>query len=480
MNGHRFSRIVSSIVVLLAGGCSLAFPATSAAQTETRLTGRFTIGLATGTIAGDVCLSGVPSRGDSITLVLNRRLSIESISGVRADAVSEVAEPGDAATRYTFVGASQRVSDAGPHVADVCLEYSGGFDVHRTDDGDYLEDDASSIVAFDGRRLRARGVSRWYPAPFDPRTALTAEAISFDVEVACEQCRTIYVNGGPPQAGPIAAFHSPDPRELLLVAGELAVESHAGVTFIGPPIPPNAATAFANNIAEISSFLEEFVGLPYGEKPHVISLMSLRAPRRGELWGFLSDPALILMGMSVPELVATMEGSEERAKRSVVTFVAHELAHRYFAWTLGSGSPQRDFFGEPFATYLELKAVRHYFGEEEYVESLDRLRRRESRLQRPKPLNEASADDFAESSYRYVYSPLLLIALENSIGEEAMRKTLASLLNAPAMAREQADYRFLIERALAAGVAERSLKIWEDRCVLPGGTGPTCFDGVTD
>jgi NAD(P)-dependent dehydrogenase (short-subunit alcohol dehydrogenase family) len=32
------------------------------------------------------------------------------------------------------------------------------------------------------------------------------------------------------------------------------------------------------------------------------------------------------------------------------SLLAHEMAHRYFGWSVGPRSPQRDLFGEPFAT----------------------------------------------------------------------------------------------------------------------------------
>ena len=50
----------------------------------------------------------------------------------------------------------------------------------------------------------------------------------------------------------------------------------------------------------------------------------------------------------------------ERNRYGSIGFLAHELAHRYFGWDFGLRSRQRELFGEPFASFLELKAIRRF------------------------------------------------------------------------------------------------------------------------
>src|SRR5690606_19661843 len=165
--------------------------------------------------------------------------------------------------------------------------------------------------------------------------------------------------------GPV--FESSEPRELLLAAGNLSVARAGGVTFIGSPVAADSAEAFAGILHEVSGFLESYTRVPFGSPPDVLGIAPADAPRRGSLWGFLGDPALALSGMSIPELLTAVERPGSSSRRQVLGFLSHELAHRYFAWRLGAGTAQRDLFGEPFAVYLELKAVRHFFGEAEYL-----------------------------------------------------------------------------------------------------------------
>jgi hypothetical protein len=169
--------------------------------------------------------------------------------------------------------------------------------------------------------------------------------------------------------------------------------------------------------------------------------------------------------MSIPEFVRTLEGPGSRARRTLVGFFAHELAHRYFGWTLGAGSPQRDLFGEPFATYLEMKAIRHFHGEEVYAGALRRLRDRVLRGAEPTPLPSATFADFALSSYRYGYLPVMLLTLEAEIGEIAMRRLLGAMVAASPTDRYWADYEFIARTARDTGVPAEQWRRWEERCL---------------
>jgi hypothetical protein len=438
------------------------------AQAFPQLVGRTEIGLRGGTISADVCLTDLVTRGDTMTVALNRAFTLTKVTGAYPDPVAREDEPGGNAVRYTFAGVgapADGASAASGAGATLCLEYSGRFPVHDVDAGEYRAEDASNVVAFTGGLVRARGISRWHPTTHDPATGLTTEAVRWRLEVACPECALVYVNGqlfdGP---GPIN-FVSAEPRELLLVAGDLSETRAGGMSFIGAPVPADSAEAFSAILAELGGFLETYTGVPFGPLPDVIAIAPAHAPRRGSLWGFLGDPALGLLGMSVPELLSAVERTGGSSRRQVLGFLSHELAHRYFAWRMGAGTPQRDFFGEPFAVYLELKAVRHIFGEAEYLRGLARLLGQAARLEDYTPLPVAGADDFARSGYRYGYAPLALFSLEQAIGEPAMRDVLKVMLEASAAERYTADFGFLVSSAIRAGVPVEVLRAWETRCV---------------
>lgn len=450
------SRVVSGLLAALAVGSLTPAAAAQSPIPIPHITGRVVVALDDGRIAADLCLANTPVHGDSVTIVLNRAFAIERVVGVSSPVSSASPEPGNAAIRHTF--GSVRTPDGS--VTPICLRYSGEFPVHDVAAGDYRETDDSSVIAFTGDLMRARGISRWHPTTFDPGTGLSAEAVTYAVEIECAACEKILVNGLGAEPGPAASFESSEPRELLLIAGDLAVREAGGVEFIGLETSEESAGSLAATLGSIVEYLQAYVGVPYGDAPRIVTIPAARAPRQGQLWGFMSDPSLVLIGMTVPEMVGALEGSE-RSRQAMLGFLAHELAHRHFGWRLGGGSAQRDLFGEPFATYLELKAVRHFVGPEAYDRALARLRGRAERLDVPR-LIEAGANDFALAEQRYVHAPAALFALEDQIGENAMRMILVELLRAPPAERYRADIEFLGEAARRAGVTEQAWRAWLD------------------
>jgi len=461
-NARLLGRVRSIPVVLGCLACIAASPAL--AQFTPKLVGSISVDLPAGSLAGNLCISDIPLRGDTVWLVLNRAHSIKRISGVAGPARIVELEPGGTGVRYAFLKEDQTGDLPSSTTALVCVEYGGSFPTYDVDTGDFRDDDGSHLVAFNGRAIRARGISRWHPTTYDPGTGLAAEAVRFDVEVECRECVAIHVNGSPTVPGPIARFASMTPRELLLIAGDLSVQEHAGVTFVGEALEMGASDELVGAIVQTIGILEEYTSVPYGPPPNVVRIAPLRAPVRGQLWGFYSDPSFALIGMSVAELDSVLANSEGRGRRSVLGFLGHELAHRYFGFAIGAGSAQRDLFGEPFATFLELKVVRRLFGEGEYNASVDRLRRQAVSRGPTVPLAHAIGNDFAESTYRYGFAPAALLSLEAAIGEEVMRATITSMLTAPESERFMADLGFIVDHAARVGANPAILADWMRGC----------------
>lgn len=453
---------------------SIASAAGAAGQQSPVLTGRVEIDLPRGAISADICLSGLPADGDTVSLVLNRAYTIKRMTGAADPPVAMELEPGGAAVRYTLLRESTDTAPP-PEQADVCLEYGGSHPVYDIAAGEYRPDDASSIVAFNGSTVRARGASRWYPVAFHRQTRLAEEALAFRLEVACPACELIYVNGGPPSPGPVAHFTSREPREIFLAAGRLPVTTLPEGTIIGETVAPDSAARFLATLERIQQFYSEYLGIPFGAPPVVVRMDAVREPAAGRIWGFFSDPALTLIGMTIPEFVEILEDPEHRAHRPVFGLLAHELAHRYFGWGVGNASPQRDLFGEPVATLLELQAIRSLLGEEAYLTAIRSLRNRAGAGPELRPLHEATPEDFAFDSYRYGFAPFALLGLYETIGSERMRAILAAIVNAPPHLRASANFSFLKDLAREAGVTEREWDVWVNRCAYPTSATGSCL-----
>jgi hypothetical protein len=428
--------------------------------------GSVRIDLAAGGIAADICFRNPPAR-DGVSFILQEAFELSGVWRTDQEEVEIVSAeplPAGGGVHYTL-GHGSHTDGSAPGDGDLCVGYAGTFPTFDVARGGFREDDRSELIAFNGRSLRARGISRWYPAITYPELGVIAEATAFDLEVECAECTWIHVNGGSPAPGPIARFHSSEPRELLLLAGDFPVQEIDGVHFLGEVVAADTARMFLGTLKEIQDFYADLLGIPFGPQPDILRITPLRVERRGQLWGFFSDPGLALIGMSIGEFVRILNGPERPARRSVFGFLTHELAHRYFGWRVGMTSPFREMYGEPFASYLELKAVRHFQGDGAYRQAVRGMREGVIGADGFVSLSAAGPEEFAVSRYRYGYAPLLLLALENEIGEAAMIEILRTLLLAPDEERAAADYPFLRDAALKAGAAAESVEFWETECV---------------
>lgn len=436
-----------------AGGAAQEHP-------RTTVTGGLAIGLSHGTLNGDFCLTPTVIT-DTVTFVLNRSLAVLSLRGARLLPELTTEQPGGAAFRYRALREPpSTVASADP----ICVVYEGAETVYDISEKEYRPTDGSEVIAFNGKTVRARGYARWYPAIYDPVMDQTTESEVFRVTIRCDECRSIYVNGAPPLPGPEVTVDSDGRRELFLLAGDFEIREIEGWTVIGEGAPSDSIAAFLRNLIEIQRFQESYLGVPFGERRVLLRSDPVRAPRRGRLWGFYSDPTLSLVGMSISEFVSALEGRPPTARRSILGLMAHELGHRYFGWALGWLSPHREIFGEPLAVYLELKTVRHFLGEEVYRRSVESLANRVLRGDPPTPLSRSTPTTFAYDSYRYGYVPLQMLALESLIGEDRMRRLLRTMLEAPEEDRATADLDFMQRSAVRVGVTGEEWARWLGEC----------------
>jgi len=453
-------------------------PLTGFAQTPFWIGGAVEIDLTGGGIVGDLCIRDATGASGTISFVLADNFQVHDILNGAGHSLGEPLRdgPADGVAHYRVPTDPGR--PGAEDFAKICVRYSGVFPVHDVATGGHREDDRSERVAFNGRTVRARGISRWYPAPTRPDLGVISEAVSFDVVVTCAGCTMLYVNGGDPTPGPTARFRSHEPREFLLYAGDLPVVHAEGLRIIGEDVDPRTVARFRHWLGEIQAFYSMLLDEPFGEELDVLRITPLRVERRGQLWGFYSDPALALIGMSIPEFVRILDGPDRPARQAVFGFLSHELAHRYFGWRIGSDSPARDLFGEPFANLLELRAIRHFFGEEAYRREVRALREGVPGASSFASLPNAGPSDFAEPRYRYGYAPLLLLALEAEIGEPAMTGLMRQLLDASGEERAAGDFSLLRVAAERAGIDPARWERWENECVAPPARGNRCLERV--
>lgn len=437
------------------------------------LTGRVDVDLPRGVIAADLCLHGPGVHGDTTSFVLNRGMNVKRVRNAAGNPLPFTATYHAGGLEYTARDTARAgVAPAG----GVCVEYTGAFPVYDVAAGDYRDSDNSSVIAFTGSTLRARGESRWYPVPLHPATGRADDHLAYRIRLRCAACTRLYLNGARSRPGPEAELASDVPRELVLWIGDYPALQVDGTEFLGEAVAVDTARMFLARIGEIRGFYEQFVGVPYGPGPDVLRITPASRFGRYQFWGFFADPALALAGpITLGDFAAILGDPRHPARAPLLGVLAHELAHRYFANMVAPPGAQTELFSEPFASYLDLQARRHFFGDEAYHAGIAALRDRALDGPDLPPLDSASAAVIGSDRYRYGVAPLLLVALEREIGEARMRAFLRALLTAPPAERGRLDYPAMRRIALRSGVPTAAWERWERQCVRPPLSGNRCL-----
>lgn len=460
--------ISSSIVRLWLAGSAAALtvlassPATAGIDPSVpRVTGWIEVDPATGFLSGDICITA-PVSAMNGAILLNRGLNVR---GIR-NAVTGVPLP------FGGYYDARNLGDATPYevndgAADqgVCVSYVGAFPVIRVDAGERTTDDWKGNIAFDGKTVRATEQTRFYPILRDA-AGIEHQQVTYDVEVRCIGCKSIFWNGSPPVVSDRARFTSDRPRALMLYAGDLPFSTIDGVHFVGAEVSADAAAFIRTSFASIARMHEDYLGVAMEDEPSLMSFAALggRASRQlgTNTWGFATWPTIASDGrLPFDSLVPKeVDGSLSTGRQR---YFAHEMAHHYFGSRYVPQGPLRWFLLESTAEYLAAQAVRGLRGEAAYQALLTGYVR--ATPESVVPLNKVKEANEIEGDYRYALGPLLLAALERRIGPEPLRRALSSFITDPPMG--DVDYAYFRNRLIAAGATEASLIMFETACLKP-------------
>jgi hypothetical protein len=458
IHGHseiieRWHRAAFRVLLMIAAAAPMAY-----AQSPPRLSGRIETDPSTGVLRGDICLSALPPQ-QPYSFLLNRGLNIREVRDAATgrpidyDGFYDATGVGDA-TRYTLKG------NAG--AGGFCVSYVGAYPVYRVDAGERSENDWKGQIAFDGRTVRAAEQTRFYPVVIDSATGAPLATVSYQLDVECRGCAAIYVNGSQPKAGPRARFSSSTPRQLLLYAGDFPFTSAGDIHFVGAGISSSDAGIIRSGIKAIADTHAAYLGIPYGDEPAYLTFAAVSRRRTigKSTWAFVTWPTIALDGR-----IPFSQLLKEAGGRRVFTpssHISHEMAHYYFGTRYAPRGPLQWFLLESTAEFMAMKARRTLAGEAAYAE-LIRAHYKEAAAGEVTPLDSVREAEQIGENYRYHLGPLLLIALEQYVGESVVRKTLGSLVNDPAV--KEVGYADFHERLLSAGASATTLKSFEAECL---------------
>ncbi|MGB3344276.1 MAG: hypothetical protein WBA61_10205 [Aequorivita sp.] len=282
-------------------------------------------------------------------------------------------------------------------------------------------------IAFMNGLLRMDGYqSAWLPTLYDIDNDFQFDTIKYDIQIICEDCEQIYMNGSLPVTGKKAHFISDSPREPYLFIGKYKVQEAENITLLNADFTEQQASDFDRINGQVVDFLSNYSNIPYKEKVYWVQAYFTT---KGEgYFGFASNPTFTICGNPPSDLKATFD---EQLKGGWLFTIAHELSHYYFGTIKNCNNTLENLIDEGFAEFMSLKFAES-IGMEKQVEnglkeSLKYINNEKFIL---KPIGEIQSllDINDRETYGYDYQPLILFSIEKEIGEEKMKRWIQLLL----------------------------------------------------
>ena len=426
-------------------------------------TGDVHIHLSSGLFEGKVCLRHRPA--DALAAFsLNAGLNVAQVTDSTGQPVKFSGWDGfgvDGEARvYRIEGA--------PEV--LCVSYVGAYPVYKVHDA---PDDFKGVIAFNGDSMRAAEQAAWLPTPYDTDRKMREGDTSYDLNVQCDGCRFLYINGSQAVEQASAHFSSKIARPPLLFGGTGPITHTQDVTILNESVPAAEAAALSSTFGQIEHYFTLYMGKDFTDKPVLLRMVTLNQnerDRRGSSWGFATWPTIALSG-SIKKLGESLL-SPGADTWSPVAYLAHESAHFYFGTVDRPSGPYFWFLVESTAEFLSMKAEVSILGqsaEEKHVAQWSKA------LQADRasitPLDQVTNADQIGGTYRYALGPLLLFRLQQKVGEEKMQAFMRLLLVTPKIAKWQ-DLQAV---AIKSGISEMQWKEWQQTCI--GKDSYVCLKG---
>lgn len=401
---------------------------TSAQDTIPHVKGNVTISIKKGTIECDLTLSNMPRVSDYF-LRLNSGMNIRYIKNAEPfmlplqyeRSLQDTLSSGESSAYY--IPAWTESGKYLPHT--IRFNYVGMYPV-ITDTTSVV--DWRGNIAFNGKTLRADGIqSAWSPILYDVQTDTRYEKVTYDLDVTCEDCKVIYINGSQPVSGTHAKLSSNKPQDLTMFVGDFKSVSIDGDNFLNPDADVQQLADLDRTLHSYQTYLEKKLAVPYKGKTTYIQTTPVS---KNNSWLFASYPTIVKVGWD-----DGMKSFADKEKGlSFLQYMAHELAHYYFGTVRTFNSNVGDMISEGFAEFLSLHITQKFISDSLYQEKL-KSKVRSMRNLSPVAIAKirANSDYKNRELYVYYYAPLIFSAIEKEIGEEKMWEWMKSLLLSPAV-----------------------------------------------
>ncbi len=319
--------------------------------------------------------------------------------------------------------------------ANLQFKYTGKFPVvngltKASDTGDW-----KGNIAFNGKTIRADGLqTAWYPILYDLKKDKKYESVSYDIEVICDDCKSIHVNGSNPVYSQSAKFKRVNPVQLTLFAGDYKIDKYKGNYYLNTGLSNERMNQFGALTASFIAYYERKLPIPYGEDIVYINTTPIT---KNNAWLFVSFPSIFNISHDGVE-----DLFDENKSEWFKTFIAHEIAHYYFGTFKKFNSELGDALSESFSEYLSLKLTENIISDKIFNDNIKKKVKslKDKEILPIKKIGKPS--DYRDRNlYVYNYLPIVWIELEKEIGEEKMWQWINLLLTTDT---NKTNYTFLI------------------------------------
>ena len=194
--------------------------------------------------------------------------------------------------------------------------------------------------------VRADGIqSAWCPILYDVTNDKRYDKVTYDLDVTCNDCKVIYVNGSQPVSGTHAELKSSTSQDLTLFAGDFKSVAINGNYFLNPDADDQQLTELEKTLHSFQLYLQKKLDIPYKGKAVYIQTTPVS---KNNSWLFASYPTIVKIGWEegMKSFVSKSEGASFKG------YMAHELSHYYFGTYRDFNSELGDMISEGFAEYL--------------------------------------------------------------------------------------------------------------------------------
>ncbi len=414
-----------------------------AQDTIPHVQGKVTISIKTGTIECDLIMSNMPRLSDYY-LRLNSGMNIRYIRNAEKSMTplqyerswQDTLSSGESLAYY--IPAYNESGKYLPHA--IRFSYVGKYPV--------ITDSTSAVdwrgnIAFNGTTLRADGIqSAWCPILYDVETDKRYEKVTYDLDITCNDCEVIYINGSEPVSGTHAKVKSNTSQDLTMFAGDFKSVSINGNYFLNADANVEQLTELEKTLQSYQDYLGNHLAIPYKGKAVYIQTTPVS---KNNSWLFASYPTIVKVGWGdgMKSFVNKSEGTD------FMSYMAHELAHYYFGTFRTFNSEIGDMISEGFAEYLALQITHTMISDSLYREKLQsKLSAMRNLDPMPIKMIRSNSDYRNRELYVYYYAPLIFSAIEKEIGEKKMWKWIQDLLQSPAVFTNYTFFEHTLEKVV--------------------------------